>query len=233
MSCGAAQTALQNALDAGEALHRLEPLIKHGEWRSYIQNQCGFGPRGLRTAQVYMQVLSIAQKIEAKAQNSAHLSVLGALKLISKSKSSTNGATHDPTEAAQTTAPLLIPAWAEATDEQRKGFAASWLKTMSPADGLSLWLGAMPPEWRPELESRLDRQRTAVAKDETLGRLFRQVLNHQAAKGRDAKDREINVAAALNSMLAKMKICSIDLDDVDIAVVPAGERRLRLVSSQS
>jgi Protein of unknown function (DUF3102) len=223
----AGNTALQNAFAAGEALHKLAPLVKHGEWRRYLQKHCGLNER---TARVYLQLFqhraTIEAKIEANRQRAADLSLRGALKLIGKPKPPGNsaGSTSEST-SSPATPPLSSLAWSGATPEQREHFV--------DAIGLTDWLGAMPLTWRRELEKRVDGQRAATQKDETLSKLFRSALSLQkTARNREgtSADREsasASVGAALNGFLNKLTARGLDLDDLIITVRPVAMKRAR------
>lgn len=71
----AAKLAAENAIKAGEALIEAKSLLKHGEWRHWIQENCAFSER---TAQLYMKIV----RLGLKSATVADLGIKGASKCI-------------------------------------------------------------------------------------------------------------------------------------------------------
>jgi len=70
---------LEHAIRAGELLTHAKAECPHGTWLLWLEEN--FEGK-LRTAQVYMQLYNKRDEVRAKTQDSAHLSVSGALKEI-------------------------------------------------------------------------------------------------------------------------------------------------------
>lgn len=76
--------AILYAIECGEALINAKSLVKHGEWQSWLKNNCEVSER---TAQNYMKLATEYPSIEdAKAQRVADLSIREAIKELSKPK---------------------------------------------------------------------------------------------------------------------------------------------------
>jgi hypothetical protein len=75
---------IEHAITAGELLLEAKSQVAHGEWLSWLEDNCAMG---LRTAQLYMQLAKHKREIREKCADVAYLTVSGALKLIApKSK---------------------------------------------------------------------------------------------------------------------------------------------------
>jgi N6-adenosine-specific RNA methylase IME4 len=72
----------EHAMAVGDLLAEAKRLVGHGAWLPWIEANCQMSTR---TAQDYMRLAKARSEIEANAQNSAHLSVLGAMKLLAPS----------------------------------------------------------------------------------------------------------------------------------------------------
>lgn len=84
----AASDTLAHAMRAGDLLVEAKAGIGYGRWAGWLaKNFAG----SARTAQVYMQLASHRAELGAKAQSSAYLPIVGAVKLLA--------ATRDPTLA--------------------------------------------------------------------------------------------------------------------------------------
>jgi hypothetical protein len=203
----AAHNILREAITAGEALLKLKASVSHGEWGHYLRRHCELGER---TAQVYMRLAEHRAELEANPQRAADLSLRGALRLIPNKSGK-------PTKSTKAGAALSSLAWSNATVDERCRFV--------DAIGLIPWLAAMPPSWLPELERRIDGQRTAATKnvknvDDTLSKALRQALSLQ--KTADNKDNNsAGIAAALNAILNKLKATGLDLNDVELTTIRA------------
>jgi len=206
--CSARYVALQKAFDAGEALLKLKPAIRHGEWVSYLENNCELKER---TAQLYMQLAANREAVEAKAQRVADLTLRGALKLISGKPA---GKSDKSATSSAKPSTLSSLAWSDASPVERRHFVDSI--------GLLDWLAAIPPSWFPELKHRIDGQRVRVANassdiDATIGKALRQALSLQkTAKARD--NTSASVAAALNGILNKLSAAGADLNDLEVVI---------------
>lgn len=76
--------AIYYAIECGDALINAKSLVKHGEWQSWLKNNCEVSER---TAQNYMKLATEYPSIEdAKAQRVADLSIREAIKELSKPK---------------------------------------------------------------------------------------------------------------------------------------------------
>jgi len=80
---GSAQKTLEHGLRAGELLAQAKSQCQHGEWLGWLEKNFVGVPR---TAQSYMQLHNNRDAILAKAQDSAHLTIEGALKAIASPK---------------------------------------------------------------------------------------------------------------------------------------------------
>lgn len=79
----AARTAIARAIEAGELLIQAKNHVPHGSWQIWLQaNFKGSS----RTAQTYMRVAEKQELIKSKAQSAAHLTLGGALKIVSARK---------------------------------------------------------------------------------------------------------------------------------------------------
>jgi phage N-6-adenine-methyltransferase len=75
-----ARTALEYARSAGEKLLTAKGQVQHGQWLPWLADNC---PRlATRTAQTYMKLAREWETLMAKCADSAHLSIDGALKLL-------------------------------------------------------------------------------------------------------------------------------------------------------
>ena len=75
-----ARTAMNCALEAGALLIEAKKLVQHGEWESWLTNNCEVAPR---TAQAYMRLAkSVPLLEESKAQRVADLPVREAIRAI-------------------------------------------------------------------------------------------------------------------------------------------------------
>ena len=84
-----ARTAMNCALEAGALLIEAKKLVQHGEWESWLTNNCEVAPR---TAQAYMRLAkSVPLLEESKAQRVADLPVREAIRAIAT----------DPTKPSQ------------------------------------------------------------------------------------------------------------------------------------
>jgi hypothetical protein len=203
----AAHNIGHEAITAGTALLKLKELVKHGEWRHYLERHCELGDR---TARVYMQLAEHRELIEANRQHAADLSLRGALKLIGKEPDKDGKSA----KSAKTATSLSTLAWSNATVEERCRFV--------DAIGFISWLAAIHPSWFPELERRIDGQRTAATKnvDQTLSKALRQALSLQKIAN-DKDHTSVSVAAALNAILNKLKATGLDLNDVEVTTIRA------------
>jgi len=84
---GSLKNTAEHGIRAGELLTQAKTKCKHGEWLPWLVKNFDGAPR---TAQTYMQLYHKRDEIRAKTQNSAHLSIGGALKEIA--------ATEEPEE---------------------------------------------------------------------------------------------------------------------------------------
>jgi hypothetical protein len=209
--CNASRNVLSQAIIAGTALLKLKKLIKHGEWRHYLQRHCELSER---SAQAYMRIAEHRELLEANPQRAADLSLRGALKLISNATDKS----AKPAKSAKATTMLSSLAWSNATADERRRFV--------DAIGFMEWLAAMPPSWFPELERRIDRQRAATAKnvDQTLSKALRQALSLQKTAN-DKNSISASVAAALNAILNKLKATGLDLNDVELTTIRAARTK--------
>jgi hypothetical protein len=208
----AAHNIVREAITAGTAILKLKELVKHGEWRHYLERHCELGDR---TARVYMQLAEHRELIEANWQHAANLSLRGALKLI-PSKSG------KPTKSTKATTELSSLAWSKATVEERCRFV--------DAIGFISWLAAIPPSWLPELERRIDGQRARWAPNAKVDATLSKALRHALSLQKTAKDKDstsTSIAAALNGIINKLHATGFDLNDVEVVIwTPAikGER---------
>ena len=75
-----ARTAMDYALEAGALLIEAKKLVQHGEWESWLTNNCGVAPR---TAQAYMRLAkSFPLLEESNPQRIADLPVREAIRAI-------------------------------------------------------------------------------------------------------------------------------------------------------
>jgi hypothetical protein len=81
--CTALRHSLQRALKCGDLLVQAKKLAGHGNWEGWVHQQCDFS---LRTAQAYMKLSRHREAVEAKAEDSAFLTIDAALRLIDEEK---------------------------------------------------------------------------------------------------------------------------------------------------
>jgi hypothetical protein len=77
---GSLKKTAEHAVRCGELLTEAKSRCRHGEWLPWLEANFEGSPR---TAQTYMQLYDKRDELRAKTQNSAHLSISGALKEIS------------------------------------------------------------------------------------------------------------------------------------------------------
>lgn len=81
----AARTAIDFALQCGEALTRAKEAVLHGQWETWLKDNCP--TISMRTAQGYMRLATNRSSIEeAKAKPASHLTIKDALKLLAEPK---------------------------------------------------------------------------------------------------------------------------------------------------
>jgi hypothetical protein len=81
--CTALRRSLRRAFNCGELLIEAKAIVSHGSWEGWVHQQCDFS---LRTAQAYIKLSRHRDKIEAKAEDSAFLTIDAALRLIDEEK---------------------------------------------------------------------------------------------------------------------------------------------------
>src|SRR5215216_1060692 len=69
----------EHGIRAGELLSEAKAQCNHGEWLPWLENNF---EGSARTAQEYMKLYKHRDEIRTKTQNSAHLSISGALREI-------------------------------------------------------------------------------------------------------------------------------------------------------
>jgi Protein of unknown function (DUF3102) len=74
-----ARRTLEHALAAGDLLTDANAKTKHGEWETWVREECGIPER---TASMYMKLARGRKAIEAEIGNVADLSIRGALRLL-------------------------------------------------------------------------------------------------------------------------------------------------------
>ena len=82
----AARTAIEHALNAGRLLTEAKSQLPHGEWLPWLEANTEVSPR---QSQRYMRVAKNWSAIEGKNDAASHLTIDGALKLL------TDGSDHD------------------------------------------------------------------------------------------------------------------------------------------
>jgi hypothetical protein len=141
--------ALENALEAGDALNAAQQRVSSG-WGRWLHTNCSLKPS---TASLYQQLARHRPEIEAKAEEIGELSLRAARRLITKKKP----AEPKAAEAAEPTgAAAIIIAMGKATDAE--------LTEALAALGLERFLQVMPPGWRPQLEARAAQQMLSLVK---------------------------------------------------------------------
>lgn len=98
----AATSALYHARKAGTLLVKAQNTTPYGSWLGWVDQHCDFSRR---KAQTYMRIARRWHELEADAQSSAHLSIDGALRLLSdstddddESESAQEGAAREPAD---------------------------------------------------------------------------------------------------------------------------------------
>jgi hypothetical protein len=137
----AACNALRHALDAGDALITAQAQVSSG-WQRWLRDNCFLS---VRTAQLYVQLAQHRQDIEAEISRIPDLSLRGARRLITRSK--TAGGAGDNKSKSQETTASLADLWAAASPEERTGF----LDEIALTDLLEV----MPASWKIEIERRV------------------------------------------------------------------------------
>lgn|GEM_PF-1857670 len=78
-----ANAACEQAMQAGELLRQAKTLVAHGDWITWLTENCEVKPR---TAQVYMRLSSVVPTLQdSNAQRVAHLPVREAIRAITTS----------------------------------------------------------------------------------------------------------------------------------------------------
>lgn len=77
---GSAQTALEHARRAGEALTTAKAQLEHGAWLPWLAQHFDFTPR---TAQGYMRIAGRWLELQSKNETVSHLTMRDALALLS------------------------------------------------------------------------------------------------------------------------------------------------------
>ena len=116
-----AQVTIEHAHSVGKKLKEAKDLVGHGEWKTWVTDNCSFS---IRTAQNYMRITSKWGKLEAKAPRTALLSIGRALDELAEPAVETKDNPDDgQTELKQEVAGL--PAKKRAVPRKTKGDKAS------------------------------------------------------------------------------------------------------------
>ena len=125
-----ARTAMNCALEAGALLIEAKKLVQHGEWESWLTNNCEVAPR---TAQAYMRLAkSVPLLEESKAQRVADLPVREAIRAIST----------DPTKPSQPRRTNIFLAKKDDADRAALALSKSAVALKSASKKVS-WLRGM------------------------------------------------------------------------------------------
>ena len=140
-------SAMDRAIDAGQTLSIAKGLVPHGQWGKYLKH-CGVGER---QAERYMRLAWLVAANPTCKSDLAELSIERAIKLLSLPKPSKETPTrgqpprHGKPDRSDFTGTDIIAAWIGSVPDERT-------RALN-AVGLNSVLAAMPPEWRPIIES--------------------------------------------------------------------------------
>lgn len=89
------RTSLSHARRCGELLNDAKGKVKHGEWKTWLKDNCHLS---VRTAQMHMRLANKGDELAAKAQSIADLTIAKADKLLSTPRPETpkGQVTHAP-----------------------------------------------------------------------------------------------------------------------------------------
>jgi hypothetical protein len=131
--------ALGHAMDAGDALNRVQPLIAERgiNWKKWLRDNCFVA---VSTALLYQQLARHRDVIEAQLQQGVELSLRAARKLISGPGEGISGSESSATSAEEDT---ILARWRRAPADERMTFldrvgVDAFLAAMSPAFACAL-----------------------------------------------------------------------------------------------
>jgi hypothetical protein len=217
----AAANMLDSAMAAGDALIAIENSrkVRHGEWTSWVPRNCGLNPR---TAARYMQLARARPVLEPNRSRATDLSIAAALKLIAVKKDA--APKKNAKKPAKPAVVLSTLAWSDATLEQQRHFLDginldSVLAAAPSTWTLELFLKAIPPAWKTEIERRVDGQRKAKSRtpSEKIAAALQQALSAQKVH-RDKNEPAPGVAAALNTINNLLIKEGADLNEIEITL---------------
>jgi hypothetical protein len=146
--------ALENALEAGDALNAAQQRVSSG-WGRWLHTNCSLKPS---TASLYQQLARHRLEIEAKVEEVGVLSLRAARRLVTK-KPKTKPRPPKSDESEKPTPDMsmvLFIAMQKATDTE--------LTEALAALSIERFLRVMPIAWRPQLEARAARQMLSLVK---------------------------------------------------------------------
>jgi hypothetical protein len=195
-------TALDHALDCGDALNEAQSRVSTG-WKRWLRENCLLG---VSTAQLYQQLARHREEIEAETARVPDLSLRAARKLIAK---------PPPRGDRSPPKPELVAAMQRATNAQ--------LLEAFTALGLPKFLQTMPPAWRSQMAARVRRLGDPDEPDIKASEILRRALSLiKIAKTTPgitpavANSNENEALAALRQLFALLLRMGIDLNDVAI-----------------
>jgi hypothetical protein len=137
-------SALEHAMNAGDALLVLRELVPPGQWQAYLRANTDIGER---SARVYIRVAKARAELTGSTA-AGRPSLRAALKYLQDPGGSRKGlgAKSKPKPKKSATSLDALGWWQEASLEQRQH--------LLDGVGLSGILTSLPAEWRPLLEER-------------------------------------------------------------------------------
>jgi hypothetical protein len=135
------RSALRHDLDVGDGLLAAQKLVT-GNWKRWLRDNCA-PLKSARSAQVYCQLARGRKEIEAELERNPDLSQRAALRLLSPPR-------PKPPKPQISADVLLTDLLAKAPITVMTTALARW--------GFDAFVKAMPAEWRPLLEARVDGQ---------------------------------------------------------------------------